>query len=123
MRPNQNRQRHRLRNQLLELRAILYHICCAERSIEDELGRSVSDVVTIAISYCTIFAYIVIALSQASSFSQMMVSFYLERVIRWHRALDLIRICFLKEDSKITLDIGGVFIVLLSVLAPRPHHR
>ncbi|XP_046440760.1 NPC intracellular cholesterol transporter 1-like isoform X2 [Daphnia pulex] len=66
----------------------------AERSIEDELTRaSQSDVITIAISYCIMFAYIAIALGQARSFSRLLV------------------------DSKITLGIGGVIIVLLSVVA------
>jgi len=66
----------------------------AERSIEDELDRtSESDVSTIAISYCIMFAYIAIALGQARSFSRLLV------------------------DSKITLGIGGVIIVLLSVVA------
>lgn len=47
----------------------------AERSIEDELTRaSQSDVVTIAISYCIMFAYIAIALGQARSFSRLLVS-------------------------------------------------
>jgi len=46
----------------------------AERSIEDELDRtSESDVSTIAISYCIMFAYIAIALGQASSFSRLLV--------------------------------------------------
>jgi len=49
--------------------------------------------VTIAISYCIMFAYIAIALGQARSLSRLMV------------------------DSKITLGIGGVLIVLLSVMA------
>lgn len=46
----------------------------AERSIEDELTRaSQSDVTTIAISYCIMFAYIAIALGQARSFSRLLV--------------------------------------------------
>ena len=46
----------------------------AERSIEDELTRaSQSDIVTIAISYCIMFAYIAIALGQARSFSRLLV--------------------------------------------------
>lgn len=50
----------------------------AERSIEDELTRaSQSDVVTIAISYCIMFAYIAIALGQARSFSRLLVSKFL----------------------------------------------
>ena len=49
----------------------------AERSIEDELTRaSQSDVVTIAISYCIMFAYIAIALGQARSFSRLLVRFF-----------------------------------------------
>ena len=64
----------------------------AERSIEDELNRtSQSDVTTIAISYLIMFAYIAIALGQARSCTRLLV------------------------DSKITLGIGGVCIVLLSV--------
>ena len=61
----------------------------AERSIEDELERtSASDVVTIAISYCIMFAYIAIALGQARSLSRLMVSLTLQR---WLRTMDLIR--------------------------------
>ena len=46
----------------------------AERSIEDELARtSESDVSTIAISYCIMFAYIAIALGEARSFSRLLV--------------------------------------------------
>ena len=52
----------------------------AERSIEDELTRaSQSDVVTIAISYCIMFAYIAIALGQARSFSRLLVRFFFSR--------------------------------------------
>lgn len=46
----------------------------AERSIEDELARSSQgDVLTIAISYLIMFAYIAIALGQARSFSRLFV--------------------------------------------------
>ena len=49
----------------------------AERSIEDELNRtSQSDVSTIAISYCIMFAYIAIALGQARSCSRLLVLLY-----------------------------------------------
>ena len=47
----------------------------AERSIEDELDRTThSDVVTVAISYCIMLAYIAIALGEARSCSRLMVS-------------------------------------------------
>ena len=47
----------------------------AERSIEDELDRtSQSDVSTIIISYCIMFAYIAIALGQAKSFFRLLVN-------------------------------------------------
>ena len=47
----------------------------AERSIEDELDRtSHSDVSTIIISYCIMFAYIAIALGQAKSFFRLLVN-------------------------------------------------
>ena len=47
----------------------------AERSIEDELVlTSQSDVLTIVISYCIMFAYISLALGQIRSFSRLMVS-------------------------------------------------
>ena len=46
----------------------------AERSVEDEIARtSESDVSTIAISYCIMFAYIAIALGQATSFKRLLV--------------------------------------------------
>ena len=48
----------------------------AERSIEDELDRtSQSDVITVAISYCIMLAYIAIALGEARSFSRLLVRF------------------------------------------------
>ena len=46
----------------------------SERSIEDELIRgSQADIITIAISYVIMFAYIAIALGQANSFSRLLV--------------------------------------------------
>ncbi|KAK6628499.1 hypothetical protein RUM43_002314 [Polyplax serrata] len=64
----------------------------AERSIEDELERtSHSDVGTILISYIIMFAYIAISLGQIRSFSRLLA------------------------DSKITLGLGGVIVVLISV--------
>lgn len=72
-----------------------YHIAYySERSIEDELAReSKSDVTTILISYVIMFAYIAIALGQATSCNRLMI------------------------DSKITLGLSGVLIVLVSVAA------
>lgn len=65
----------------------------SERSIEDELERtSQSDVKTIAVSYFIMFAYIAISLGTFTSFSRLLI------------------------DSKITLGLGGVFIVLASVV-------
>lgn len=66
----------------------------SERSIEDELDReSQSDVLTILISYIIMFAYIAISLGQMRSCSRLLI------------------------DSKITLGLGGVFIVLASVVS------
>ncbi|XP_021702839.1 Niemann-Pick C1 protein isoform X3 [Aedes aegypti] len=66
----------------------------SERSIEDELRReSQSDVSTILVSYIIMFAYIAVSLGHVN---------------QWSRAL---------IDSKITLGLGGVIIVLASVVA------
>lgn len=66
----------------------------SERSIEDELDReSQSDVLTILISYIIMFAYIAISLGQMRSCKRLLI------------------------DSKITLGLGGVFIVLASVVS------
>ncbi|XP_069696663.1 NPC intracellular cholesterol transporter 1 isoform X2 [Periplaneta americana] len=65
----------------------------SERSIEDELAReSYSDVKTIGVSYAIMFAYIAIALGQIRTCSRLLI------------------------DSKVTLGLGGVFIVLASVV-------
>lgn len=64
----------------------------AERAIQDELEReSEGDVITILISYCIMFAYIALALGEFTRCSRLLV------------------------DSKITLGLGGVLIVLVSV--------
>ncbi|XP_035526866.1 NPC intracellular cholesterol transporter 1 [Morone saxatilis] len=64
----------------------------AERSIEDELDReSNSDISTIVISYAIMFIYISLALGHIQSFRRVMV------------------------DSKISLGIAGILIVLSSV--------
>nr|CAD7444918.1 unnamed protein product [Timema bartmani] len=64
-----------------------------ERSIEDELDReSQSDVSTILVSYVIMFAYIAIALGQLRTCSRLLI------------------------DSKVTLGLGGVLIVLASVV-------
>lgn len=68
----------------------------SERSIEDELDRgSQSDVSTILVSYLIMFAYIAIALGhvELEKYSRILI------------------------DSKITLGIGGVVIVLASVVS------
>ncbi|XP_065352858.1 NPC intracellular cholesterol transporter 1 isoform X2 [Cloeon dipterum] len=63
-----------------------------ERSIEDELERgSKSDVSTIIVSYCIMFMYIALALGQMKTCDRLLV------------------------DSKVTLGLGGVIIVLASV--------
>ncbi|XP_068212553.1 NPC intracellular cholesterol transporter 1-like [Palaemon carinicauda] len=64
----------------------------SERSIQDEVQRmSEGDVLTIAISYSIMFLYISLALGGYSRFSRLLI------------------------DSKITLGLGGVIIVLISV--------
>ncbi|KAG7165268.1 NPC intracellular cholesterol transporter 1-like 4 [Homarus americanus] len=64
----------------------------AERAIQDELKReSEGDIITILISYCIMFAYIALALGDFTRCSRLLV------------------------DSKITLGLGGVLIVLISV--------
>ncbi|KAF5295230.1 hypothetical protein FQR65_LT10514 [Abscondita terminalis] len=66
----------------------------SERSIEDELDReSQSDVITILISYIIMFAYIAISLGQVHTCGRLLI------------------------DSKITLGLGGVTIVLASVVS------
>lgn len=66
----------------------------SERSIEDELDReSQSDVATILISYLIMFAYIAVSLGQLNTCSRLLI------------------------DSKITLGLGGVLIVLASVIS------
>lgn len=66
----------------------------SERSIEDELDReSQSDVLTILISYVIMFAYIAISLGNLSSCKRLLI------------------------DSKVTLGLGGVAIVLASVIS------
>ncbi|XP_046427089.1 NPC intracellular cholesterol transporter 1 isoform X2 [Neodiprion virginianus] len=65
----------------------------SERSIEDELDRETkSDVLTILVSYLIMFGYIAVALGQIRSCRTLLM------------------------DSKITLGLGGVLIVLASVV-------
>ncbi|XP_076168069.1 Niemann-Pick type C-1a isoform X2 [Ptiloglossa arizonensis] len=65
----------------------------SERSIEDELNReSQSDVLTILVSYIIMFAYIAISLGQIKTCTRILI------------------------DSKITLGLSGVLIVLASVV-------
>ena len=66
----------------------------SERSIEDELNReSKSDISTILVSYLLMFAYIAVSLGHVDDCNRAMI------------------------DSKITLGVGGVIIVLASVVA------
>lgn len=66
----------------------------SERSIEDELNReSKSDISTILVSYLLMFAYIAVSLGHVDECNRAMI------------------------DSKITLGMGGVIIVLASVVA------
>uniref|UniRef100_A0A182W717 SSD domain-containing protein n=1 Tax=Anopheles minimus TaxID=112268 RepID=A0A182W717_9DIPT len=66
----------------------------SERSIEDELAReSQSDVSTILVSYIIMFAYIAISLGHVNQLKRALI------------------------DSKVTLGMGGVAIVLASVVA------
>ncbi|KAK3917399.1 NPC intracellular cholesterol transporter 1 [Frankliniella fusca] len=65
----------------------------AERSIEDELDKeSTSDVRTIIVSYLIMFGYIAVSLGQISTCDRLLI------------------------DSKITLGLGGVLIVIVSVV-------
>ncbi|XP_064651766.1 NPC intracellular cholesterol transporter 1-like isoform X2 [Lineus longissimus] len=64
----------------------------SERSVEDEINReSNSDIFTILVSYLLMFGYISVTLGQFTSFDRIFI------------------------DSKVTLGISGVLIVLLSV--------
>uniref|UniRef100_A0A4X2K478 NPC1 like intracellular cholesterol transporter 1 n=1 Tax=Vombatus ursinus TaxID=29139 RepID=A0A4X2K478_VOMUR len=66
----------------------------AERSLEDEISRTiVEDVPVFASSYLIVFVYISLALGRYSSWSRILV------------------------DSKITLGLGGILVVLGSVLS------
>lgn len=66
----------------------------SERSIEDEIERqSQSDVFTIAISYLVMFAYVAISLGRSTNLKSFLI------------------------ESRIVLGLGGVLIVLASVLA------
>ncbi|XP_069668907.1 NPC intracellular cholesterol transporter 1 homolog 1b-like isoform X2 [Periplaneta americana] len=65
----------------------------SERSIQDELEReSEAEIITVVISYAVMFVYIAVALGQFRSFSTLLV------------------------DSKITLGVGGILIVLMAVV-------
>ncbi|XP_013179899.1 PREDICTED: Niemann-Pick C1 protein isoform X3 [Papilio xuthus] len=77
-------------NEMPEYMDIAY---TSERSIEDELDReSQSDISTILVSYFIMFAYIAISLGRFTTCSRLLI------------------------DSKVTLGLGGVLIVLASVV-------
>lgn len=66
----------------------------SERSIEDEIERqSQSDIFTVAISYLVMFAYVAISLGRSTNLKNFLI------------------------ESRIVLGLGGVLIVLASVLA------
>nr|CAD7409445.1 unnamed protein product [Timema cristinae] len=66
----------------------------SERSIQDEIDReSKAEVATVVISYVVMFVYISLALGRVRSFRTLMV------------------------DSKITLGVGGIVIVLMAVVS------
>lgn len=88
----------------------------SERSIEDELERaSHSDVATILISYIIMFAYIAIALGQIRTFSRLLVSSSHSPNSPFLKSQELMFGFVSQIDSKITLGLGGVTIVLVSV--------
>lgn len=79
-------------NKTVEWRSNLTMSFSAERSIEDELNReSDADITTIIVSYMIMFLYITIALGQVNKCSRIMI------------------------DSKFSLGLGGIIIVLCSV--------
>jgi len=76
--------------QMPEFMSVAYS---SERSIEDELERqSEAEVITVVISYAVMFVYIAVALGRFRSFRTILV------------------------DSKITLGVGGIVIVLMAVV-------
>lgn len=84
----------------------------SERSIEDELERETSgDILTIAVSYIIMFFYITFSLGQVSTWKRFLVSLY---SVIFDVHLLLVYSSF-QVESKVTLGIGGVLIVLLSV--------
>ena len=73
----------------------------AERSIEDELEReSVSEAITVVISYLLMFLYISLALGSFNSFRSMLVS------------IKIIKICKKKMHTTI-FDINNMFVFYL----------
>ncbi|CAG07097.1 unnamed protein product, partial [Tetraodon nigroviridis] len=74
----------------------------AERSIEDEINReSNSDISTIVVSYVIMFVYISLALGHIQSFTRLLPHVLL--------------LLLLLVDSKVSLGISGILIVLSSV--------
>lgn len=106
----------------------------SERSIEDELNReSQSDILTILVSYIIMFAYIAISLGQLRSCSRFLVSFIsvllqigkkiekkidktFAELLKCYVVAVSQRFIYFQIDSKITLGLGGVLIVLTSVI-------
>lgn len=88
----------------------------AERSIEDGIQEiSQAESVTVLISYGVMFLYIILAMGRLRSLRTLFVNIYIYTSVK---KLLLIFIIFYfqpKLESKITLAIGGIAIVLSSV--------
>jgi Niemann-Pick C1 protein len=85
----------------------------AERSIEDGIeSMSNAEMITVIISYIVMFIYIAIALGKIRSFKNFLVKLII--VLQFH--LEKNKKIIFQIDSKIVLAIGGIAIVLISVL-------
>nr|CAD7589718.1 unnamed protein product [Timema genevievae] len=100
----------------------------SERSIQDEIDReSKAEVATVVISYVVMFVYISLALGRVRSFRTLMGPFIpntrgespsVHHLV--YISLTLGRVCSFRTlmvDSKITLGVGGIVIVLMAVVS------
>ncbi|QQP55526.1 Uncharacterized protein FKW44_008742, partial [Caligus rogercresseyi] len=88
----------------------------SERSIEDELAKETyGDISTIAVSYIIMFIYITFSLGENTTWKRFMVVNDLQAICFFFWTLK----CIIIESNNciITLGLGGVIIVLLSVAA------
>lgn len=102
-----------LKNYKSELFDFAYN---AERSIEDGIeDMSKAESYTVIISYAVMFIYIMFALGRIRSFKTFFVS---PLMLFWETILNhKFYLCFtLQLESKVTLAVGGIVIVLASVL-------